>query len=317
MVVPLIAAAAPVAAAGVSGAFSWLGGQSTAEAQREANATNMMLAAQNRQFQEEMYNRQFRDSERLQKEFAQSGIQWRIQDAKAAGVSPHFALGGQGASFSPSASVGSTPVAQVQPVTGEGAGLAAMGQDVGRAVHATMSAAGRDDAYTQAMQALQLKKVGVETELLQSQIARLRQQSSPSMPTPSDTFLIGGQGNAGRVESRPLPELFKDKPQERTPGAPGNLHAEPAAITDVTYARTASGNYTPVPSKDMKERIEDMMISEALWMFRNNLMPSISNTNFKPPNFAPKQGHHWAFNPFTQEYHQAPTRFQERWEGRR
>lgn len=37
-----------------------------------------------------------------QKEFAQNGIQWRVKDAQAAGVSPLFALGASGATFSPS-----------------------------------------------------------------------------------------------------------------------------------------------------------------------------------------------------------------------
>lgn len=36
-----------------------------------------------------------------QREFAQKGIQWRVDDAKAAGVSPLYALGGSGAAFSP------------------------------------------------------------------------------------------------------------------------------------------------------------------------------------------------------------------------
>lgn len=38
-----------------------------------------------------------------QKEFAQHGIQWRVEDAKAAGVHPLFALSGGGAAYSPQA----------------------------------------------------------------------------------------------------------------------------------------------------------------------------------------------------------------------
>lgn len=40
-------------------------------------------------------------NEQTQREFAQNAIQWRVADAKKAGLHPLFALGGGGASFSP------------------------------------------------------------------------------------------------------------------------------------------------------------------------------------------------------------------------
>lgn len=67
----------------------------------------------------------------LQKEFAQHGIQWRIEDAKAAGVHPMYALGGGGAAFSPN------PV--VMPFTAGnelGESLKGMSQDIRRSVAA-------------------------------------------------------------------------------------------------------------------------------------------------------------------------------------
>lgn len=36
-----------------------------------------------------------------QKEFAQNSIQWRVQDAKAAGINPYAAIGGQAAGYTP------------------------------------------------------------------------------------------------------------------------------------------------------------------------------------------------------------------------
>jgi len=38
----------------------------------------------------------------LQKDFAQHGIRWRVEDAKAAGIHPLAAVGAAGASYSPS-----------------------------------------------------------------------------------------------------------------------------------------------------------------------------------------------------------------------
>lgn len=46
-----------------------------------------------------------RHQEAVQREFAQHGIRWRVEDAKAAGLHPLFALGGGGASYTPMALV--------------------------------------------------------------------------------------------------------------------------------------------------------------------------------------------------------------------
>lgn len=49
----------------------------------------------------ELSNTQFDKNAALQREFAQKGIQWRVEDAKKAGLHPLFALGGSVASASP------------------------------------------------------------------------------------------------------------------------------------------------------------------------------------------------------------------------
>jgi len=43
-----------------------------------------------------------KDNEAAQREFAQQGLRWKVEDAKAAGLHPLYALGGSGAAFSPS-----------------------------------------------------------------------------------------------------------------------------------------------------------------------------------------------------------------------
>lgn len=77
-------------------------------------------------------NRQNRKAEEraaeLQKEFAQHGIRWRVEDAKAAGLHPLYALGAQLPQFSPSFAMDSV-----------GPALAEAGQSVGRALSAGMS----------------------------------------------------------------------------------------------------------------------------------------------------------------------------------
>lgn len=62
----------------------------------------------------------------LQREFAQHGVRWRVEDAKEAGLHPMYALTGGGAAFSPNPVVmsGAPPVAQVSRGGNEGYGQA-------------------------------------------------------------------------------------------------------------------------------------------------------------------------------------------------
>lgn len=97
----------------VGGLFGMAGAAKTAKAIREANEKNLAY----------------------QKEFAQNGIRWKVQDAQAAGLHPLIGAGAQGQSFSPSF-VGDTSA---------GDGLANMGQNISRAVDATLTRKEREE----------------------------------------------------------------------------------------------------------------------------------------------------------------------------
>lgn len=96
----------------------------------------------------------------LQREFAQMGIRWRVQDAKAAGLHPLAALGMQPAQASPSYSL--PPYSP--------------GMDVSRAARAGMT---NSDRVLNMMELLSLQRAGLENELLASQIARMRGDAPP------------------------------------------------------------------------------------------------------------------------------------------
>lgn len=82
----------------------------------------------------------------LQREFAQQGIRWRVEDAKAAGLHPLYAIGGSGASFAPN------PV-----VVGSGASaMAEMGQNVTRAAFAAA------DPHERALKEAQLRVLNAQ-----------------------------------------------------------------------------------------------------------------------------------------------------------
>lgn len=112
----------------------------------------------------------------LQREFAQTGVQWKVEDAKKAGIHPLYALGAQTHSFSP-VSVGSD----------YGTAFARAGQDLSRAMHNTRSAFQREDAYSSTLKALQLERGKLENDVLKadlaSKLARLNQQSGPPIPS--------------------------------------------------------------------------------------------------------------------------------------
>lgn len=236
---------------------------------------------------------------KAQKEFAQNGIRWKVADAQAAGLHPLAALGAQTTSFSPSF-VGDNSF---------GTGVAAAGQDIGRAIDATRSQGQKVDAYVKTAQDLSIQRMGLENQLLASQIAKVRQPSVQApMPDVNQRWMVEGQGNTQLPAVPTIPvtrgPLVSDKPLERVNADPAFPSREPGSITDVGFARTASGGYTPVPSADVKQRIEDDMFNQVQWFFRNKVLPTF-RYNMTPPGAPLPKGKGWLYNPFTDQYEAA------------
>lgn len=61
------------------------------------SAINGIMAGQSMDFQREMWDKNYN----AQKEFAQNSMQWRVNDARAAGLHPLAALGQMGSSYTP------------------------------------------------------------------------------------------------------------------------------------------------------------------------------------------------------------------------
>lgn len=146
-----------------------------------------------------------RRQERVQREFAQHGIRWKVDDARAAGLHPLAALGASTSSY--------------QPVAVGDSGYASAGQDLGRAIDSTRTAPERDAAYTQALQRLQLERGGLENELLRSQIARLRQAggSGPAMASGDDP-IVEARNAAARLPAEMIRAAARYLPKRRTDG---------------------------------------------------------------------------------------------------
>lgn len=141
---------------------------------------------------------------KFQQKSAKRGITWRVKDAINAGIHPLYALGAQTFSPSPISVSGGSPLAE---------GIANMGQGIGSAVQAGMSA-----FQTQAQrlaETLSLQRMVLENKLLAGQIAGLRKASVATV--------VPGQGDA--LEVAPPAEVSGGAPVrtflgswERTPG---------------------------------------------------------------------------------------------------
>lgn len=123
----------------------------------------------------------------LQREFAQNGLRWKVEDAKRAGIHPLAALGSSGAQYSPvglgdndSAAVGSS-----------------IGQDLSGAINATRTAPERTTAVGQKMAALGLERASLENDLLRAQILDITRPRTPPFPLADGGYHMPGQPGSG------------------------------------------------------------------------------------------------------------------------
>ena len=186
----------------ISAGASLLGSKMTADSSAKAARLNAIAQAREAELSREWNwaatQEAWRREERLQKEFAQSGIQWRAADARAAGIHPALAMGAQTQSFGSSVGVPQTSPTGASPFVGSdfGSGVAKAGQDISRALTATRTEDARVDAYTKTVQDLTTQKMGMENALLAAQISKVNQPGTPpSFPSVSRKNLIDGQGN--------------------------------------------------------------------------------------------------------------------------
>lgn len=233
----------------IAAGASLLGGMLGNKAQEKAQRQNMAHEAAMRKKEYDQ-----------QKEFAQSGIQWKVQDADKAGVHPLYALGANTVSYAPQ-SIGST---QLQP---EGFGYVAdAGQHLGRAISSTTSKPGQVDGFTRAVQALQLDGLGLDNDIkradLASKIATTQQGSMPGIPGVATRWLLEGQ---------PGGEI--DYSRKQSPAEPGAPFQTAGAAPDVMFTKTNTGGYAPVMPENVQEAYENDMIGRWQWMLRNRIVP--------------------------------------------
>lgn len=236
----------------IGGIGSLLGGSMASQSAAENNRIQLQIAQQNME---------------MQREFAQNGIRWKAYDAQMAGLHPAFAMGASTNSFSP---VGVN--LQSDPM---GSFVGQAGQHLGRAAEAVKSGLERkDDLMAKTAQALQLNRMGLENELLRSQIARTNQQIGPGIPAYGQTS--PGGGSTGDVITRPGLGTYEMKPNEVTTTLPANQHtvAGPAGAQN-EWRLGPNGALQPFPPKDLKVEDEFGAPLMARWL--------ASQSYYRPP----------------------------------
>lgn len=245
-----------------------------------------------------------------QKEFAQNGIRWRVADAKAAGLHPLAALGAQTPSYTPSAFVGDT--------SWMGDAAQALGQGIGRAAEAKMTARerARERALSDQSVALSMETKRLQNQYLETQIAAQRQdmalqlarsaamavrtqQAPPSMPS------VGGDGTviAGQAQAYPTAGT-KEKPVEVSTSLPGSPHQQAGLNPDVKWRKTATG-YKVAMSDQAKSDNEDDWLGTFQWNLSNRVAPvfsGVSRRGITPPRSWLPPGHVWVYYPAAGEF---------------
>lgn len=166
-----------------------------------------------------------------QKEFAQNSIQWRVNDAKAAGLHPLFALSGGGASFSPNPiSVSDGTSIGIQPGAPRGA------RDGAEARQSLKNAELLAEREQQSRHARTMSDIATDTEqqaLLRAQTDLVRQQIQDSIDARAG---LKGRENKEREALRSDPinpeDAFETVPRQvmqGTPASGGTIAPGPAA----------------------------------------------------------------------------------------
>lgn len=215
-----------------------------------------------------------------QKEFAQNGIRWKVEDAKRAGIHPLYALGASTQGYSPTAGyTGDFGISDA---------AAHLGQGYERAQQAKMTKEERDkqdvrDAI-QDMAALedlnQKRRMNdAQIRLANSEIFRnfalstnaLRKTGLPPAMPGGLGGVIAGQGNS-YATGQTTPEISSVVTSEK-----GTPSVQAGSPPDVRFYRTISGGRAPLPTEEAGDAMDAALGAGLQWSFRNNLVPWLAN----------------------------------------
>lgn len=200
----------------------------------------------------------------LQREFAQHGIRWRVEDAIAAGIHPLAALGAAPSGFSPS----------VQAFTDDRRARTKdfalnMGQNLLRAQAATMTPEQKTAA------ALELESMSLDNQLKAHHLNELK-------------------------SGRPFPSVV-EKPLERVAAEVDNPWQEVGNYPSVAYMKSPTG-LVPVMPPNLAEALESDQTNQAQWAIRYKGGPNFAPAERPSKNKLPAWASGWVWSFKLQEW---------------
>ncbi|WP_302553331.1 hypothetical protein [uncultured Bilophila sp.] len=214
-----------------------------------------------------------------QKEFAQNGIRWKVEDAKRAGIHPLYALGASTQGYSPSGGyTGDYGIADA---------AAHLGQGFERAQQAKMTKEEREkqdvrDAIQDmaALEDLQQKRRmnDAQIRLANSEIFRnfalstnaLRKTGLPPALPGGSGGVIAGQGES-YATGQTTPEI-----SEVVTSVAGLPSVQAGSPPDTRFYKTGTGR-APLPTQESGDSMDAAVGAGLQWSFRNNLLPYLAN----------------------------------------
>lgn len=262
-----------------------------------------------------------REQMKLQKEFAQNGIQWKVADAKAAGLHPLYALGANTASY--------TPVSQDSSSMGNAVSDA--GAYLGKAVDQSLDKATQKALEQENIEYQRLMREG-NLELLRQNIRgkwlqnnwdeqqmmnaqKAQASGNPARPlavsTPMGEFNVSNpdiKRYTSKVSSNGASALVgvNLRPAEVTMTSPGRPNQTAGANAETQLLRTEHG-YQILPSQAFADATDDDILSKVAFNLRHFIgdrispPPDLDSRSYPLPSYAPK-GSRWVFNRYFGEY---------------
>ena len=230
----------------------------------------------------------------LQKEFAQHGIRWRVEDAKKAGINPLYALGAPAISASPTRIGGDSLASSLQ----------GMGQDITRSALAGKT---RNERLADKM-ALQSAKLDLQGKEIDNAIRasqlRKMQQVGPSLPSPVDSPMVSSQGSAPSSVPAVSSAASGVRVNPINVGATdlGKPFKEAGAVSDIQWVRTSQGGIAVAMSEDFTNRGGEDGWPCLAWAWRNSMLPNFTHYPKPPKKMLPKGATDWEWSYFYQQF---------------